>query len=58
VPRKGSRFKSRPVEAGQWHRTEIDLGRPHAFKDADTLVQDFFREVSRILADRGITQTV
>src|SRR6516162_3496619 len=58
VPTKGSRFKRRPVEADHWHRTEIDPGRPYAFKDADTLPQDFFREVTRILTDRGITQTV
>jgi hypothetical protein len=41
-----------------WHRTETDLGRPYQFKDADTLLQDFFWEVRRILADRGIPETV
>ncbi|HKO09479.1 MAG TPA: DUF6516 family protein [Alphaproteobacteria bacterium] len=58
VPAKSSRSK-RPAEAGDhWHRSENDPGRPYEFKDADTLLQDFFREVRRILSDRGIPETV
>ena len=41
-----------------WHRTESDPGRPYTFEDADTLLQDFFREVRRVLAERGIPETV
>jgi hypothetical protein len=58
VPAAGSRFKRRPAAGDHWHRTENDPGRPYAFKDADTLLQDFFREVRRILASRGIPETV
>ena len=58
VPARGSRFTRRPEASDHWHRTEIDPGMPYAFKDADTLLQDFFREVRRILADRGIPETV
>ena len=58
VPARGSRFKVRPEASDHWHRTETDPGRPYAFKDADTLLQDFFREVRRILADRGIPETI
>jgi hypothetical protein len=58
VPARGSRFKIRPEASDHWHRTETDQGRPYAFKDADTLLQDFFREVRRILAERGIPETV
>src|SRR5712671_1725079 len=58
VPARGSRFKLRPEASDHWHRTETDPGRPCAFKDADTLLRDFFREVRRILADRGIPETV
>ena len=58
VPARGSRFKVRPEAGDHWHRTETDPGRPYAFKDADTLLQDFFREVRRILADRGIPETI
>jgi len=58
VPLKGSRFKRRPATADHWHRTEADPGRPYVFVDADTLLKDFFGEVHRILAERGIPDTV
>jgi Family of unknown function (DUF6516) len=58
VRARGSRFKVRPEASDHWHRTETDPGRPYPFKDADTLLQDFFREVRRILAERGIPETV
>ncbi len=58
VPAMGSAFKRSPEASDHWHRTENDPGRPYAFKDADTLLQDFFREVRRILADRGVSEMV
>lgn len=58
VPAPGSRFKTRPPASDHWHRTEADPGKPYAFKDADTLLQDFFREVGRVLDERGISETV
>jgi hypothetical protein len=58
VAAAGSRFKRRPETSDHWHRTENDPGRPYAFTDADTLLQDFFREVRRVLADLGIPETV
>ena len=58
VPPRGSRFKPSPAASDHWHRTEDDAGRPYAFKDADTLLQDFFREVRRVLAERGISVAV
>lgn len=58
VPPIGSRFKRPPEASDHWHRTGNDPGRPYAFKDADTLLQDFFREVRRILADRGVSEMV
>ena len=54
VPAKGSRFKRRPQAMDHWHRTETDEGRPYAFKDAETLLDDFFDEVERVLMERGI----
>jgi hypothetical protein len=53
-----SRFKRAPEASDHWHRAEHDPGRPYAFQDADTLLQDFFREVRRILTDHGIPETV
>lgn len=54
VPEKGARFKKRPKAMDHWHRTEIDEGRPYAFKDAETLIDDFFDEVERVLTAQGI----
>ena len=58
VSARGSRFRRPPEASDHWHRTVDDPARPYAFKDADTLLQDFFREVRRILTDRGIPETV
>ena len=58
VPERGSRFKRPPAINDHWHRTENDAGRPYQFVDADVLLQDFFREVRRVLRDRGISETV
>lgn len=58
VPARGSRFKRPPATNDHWHRTENDPGRPYQFTDADTLLQDFFREVRRILRGRRISETV
>lgn len=54
VPAKGARFKKRPKAMDHWHRTETDKGRPYAFKDAETLLDDFFDEVERVLTEHGI----
>ena len=54
VPAKGARFKKRPKAMDQWHRTDTDKGRPYAFKDAETLLDDFFDEVERVLTEHGI----
>ena len=51
---RGSRFKGRPIAADHWHRSGDDEGRPYRFKDAETLIEDFFNEVERILSERGV----
>ena len=58
VPAAGSRFRKRPPASDHWHRTGNDPGKPYAFKDADTLLQDFFREVRRVLNERGVSEAV
>ena len=58
VPATGSRFKRLPDANDHWHRTENDPGRPYQFKDAETLIDDFFDEVERALSERGIGTTV
>jgi hypothetical protein len=54
----GSRFKRRSQVSDHWHRSEGDVGRPYEFRDAETLLEDFFNEVERILQERGIGTTV
>ena len=58
VRARGSRFKRRPAASDHWHCTEADPGRPYAFKDADTLLQDFFCEVRRVLSECGVSEAV
>jgi hypothetical protein len=58
VPARGSRFKAAPQTSDHWHRAEGDPARPYRFKDADTLLQDFFREVRRMLNERGVSEAV
>ncbi len=58
VPPRGSRYKKRQAQTDHWHRTADDSGRPYKFKDADTLLADFFSEVRRILAERGLSDEV
>lgn len=41
-----------------WHRTATDLGRPYEFKDAATLIDDFFDAVDGLLREHGAGATV
>jgi hypothetical protein len=54
----GSRFKQRPQANDHWHRARNDPGRPYAFKNIETLIDDFFDEVERVLREQGISMTV
>ena len=58
VPPLGSRFRQSSVETDHWHRTPADSGRPYAFTTADQLLADFFAEVTRVLAEHGVADTV
>src|ERR1700730_3541944 len=55
VPTRGSRLKRRGEASDHWHRTEKDPGRPYVFKDAETLIDNFFDEVDRVLGERGMS---
>ena len=56
LPVSGSSFKRRQTANDHWHRTATDPGRPYHFKDAATLIDDFFAQVEQVLRSRG-TQT-
>ena len=48
------RSARRSPEHDHWHRTSSDKGIPYRFVDAPRLLDDFYREARRTLADRGI----
>lgn len=54
----GSKFRKRPEAADHWHRTENDEGRPYTFISAEKLLDDFQREVERVLTERGVPLVV
>ncbi len=54
VAATGSHYKTRPRTRDHWHRTENDAGRPYLFVDVETLLDDFFSEVERVLRERGL----
>lgn len=54
----GSRLRPRAAAHDHWHRTGKDAGRPYHFTTAEQLLADFFTEVRRVLAGRGIADTV
>jgi hypothetical protein len=54
----GGRYGKRPETADHWHRTRDDAGRPYQFTSAEQLLEDFFAEVSRVLAERGVSDSV
>jgi hypothetical protein len=54
VPMTKGRRKTLSKVSDHWHRTEADPGRPYRFKDAATLIDDFFDEVERVLSERDI----
>jgi hypothetical protein len=58
VPARGSLSKPALKASDHWHRTEHDPGRRYAFTDAETLIDDLFDEVERVLGERGIKTTV
>ncbi len=58
VRAKGSRFRRPERASDHWHRTQDDPGRPYRFKNLETLIDDFFNEVERVLAERGVSMTV
>jgi len=54
VDRPGGRFVKDPVAYDHWHRTEGDPGRPYLFTTAIQLFDDFWREVRRVMSEKGI----
>ncbi|HEY7337419.1 MAG TPA: DUF6516 family protein [Bryobacteraceae bacterium] len=47
APAGSARRKRQDQASDHWHRTANDPGRPYAFTDAETLIDDFFDEAER-----------
>ena len=58
APPKGGGFTKKSKTNDHWHRDQTDRGRPYAYKDAATLLEDFQIEVERTLADLGVSSDV
>ena len=54
VVRPGGRFSKQPGAYDHRHQTEIDPGRPYAFTTAMQLLDDFWREVKRVMMEKEI----
>ena len=52
--RTGRKYVKAPAAYDHWHRDEHDMGRPYKFTTALQLLDDFWREVKRVMDERGI----
>jgi hypothetical protein len=54
VKRTGGKFVVADPAYDHWHRDEHDPGRPYAFTTASRLLDDFWREVKRVMNEKAI----
>jgi hypothetical protein len=54
VERPGGKYVKAPVAFDHWHQTEDDAGRPYTFTTATQLLDDFWRQVKRVMNEKGI----
>src|ERR1017187_8576620 len=47
--RTGGKYVKAPAAYDHWHRDERDKGRPYKFTTASQLLDDFWREVKRVM---------
>jgi hypothetical protein len=52
--RTGGKYVKAPTAYDHWHRDEHDIGKPYKFTTALQLLNDFWREVKRVMDERGI----
>ena len=58
VERPGGQYVRKSRAFDHWHRSGRDRGRPYAFTTSLKLLDDFFREVKRVLDERGIPNDI
>ena len=54
VKAPGGKFVKPPAAHDHWHRTEKDPGRPYTFTTAAQLLEDFWREMTRVMDERRL----
>jgi hypothetical protein len=54
VKRPGGRFVEASAAYDHWYRDEHDSGRPYKFTTAVRLLEDFWREVKRVMNEKRI----
>src|SRR5713226_6102905 len=54
IKRPGGRFVKTSQTFDHWHRGQGDPGRPYSFTTAAQLLEDFWREVKRVMDERKI----
>ncbi len=54
IEHRGGRFVREPATYDHWHRDETDPGRPYRFTSVSQLLEDFWREVKRVMDEKGI----
>jgi Family of unknown function (DUF6516) len=54
IAKRSRGYGRKRVAYDHWHRTAQDQGRPYNFTTAMRLLDDFWREVKRILDEKGI----
>jgi hypothetical protein len=54
IKRPGGRFVKTSQTFDHWHRGQGDPGRPNSFTTAAQLLEDFWREVKRVMDERKI----
>jgi hypothetical protein len=52
--RPGGRFVKGSEAFDHWHSCENDPGRPYSFTTAAALLEDFWKEVKRVMTERRI----
>ncbi|MEW5891011.1 MAG: DUF6516 family protein [Pseudomonadota bacterium] len=51
---KSGRFRKRSKSSDHWHRDASDKGRPYQFESPQKLLDDFLKEVERVLRECGV----
>ena len=54
IEHRGGKMVKAPAAFDHWHRGPADPGRPYRFITASQLLEDFWREVKRVMHEKGI----